>query len=319
MTETNQDTEMAFDNVVFPPEYNSFVGQDVSNTEHFGDGQPLNWEDCDRALKREAEGLNLFQSSISGANTGRATLDGQAVQPLSGLSEPAYYSSNSSGFSPNSDSSNSNANSGNNAPSQISMQTQESDPKNADEETEKKKAQNRAAQRAFRERRTQLIKELETKLASVEAENAKLKSTLDKITRENTVLSTENKVLKQQQLQAHVNNTDVPRATHPSKVTFPKSSFFETLLDSEIHGKDALQQPSYAVYESKARHTVMLGAGAVWKKLIEDPTIPDNIDFDMIIDSLKDKAVCDGNGPVFPQYEVDKAVQRAIAEAMRSQ
>lgn len=309
---------MVFDDVVFRPEYTRFVGQDMSNEEHFGDGQPLNWEDCDIALKQESEKLNIFPSSIPGANTGNATFDGpNVVQPLNGVSEPAYYSSNSSGFSPNSDTSNSNSHSGQNTSFQSSIQAQDSDPKNADEETEKKKAQNRAAQRAFRERRTQLIKELETKLASVEAENTKLKSSLEKISRENTVLSTENKVLKQQQLQSHANQTDAPRATRPTKVTFPKNSFFETLLDSDIHGKEALQQPSYAVYESKARHSIMLGAGAVWKKLIEDPTIPDNIDFDMIIDSLKDKAVCDGNGPVFPQEEVDKAVQRAVAEAMR--
>jgi AP-1-like factor len=168
----------------------------------------------------------------------------------------------------------------------------------------KRKAQNRAAQRAFRERKEQRVRELEQKLSGAETELAKLRSENERLRKENTILMTENQVLHSSQRTAVLAaNNQTPPA--PQQAMFPNHRLYANLVAGHSE-----QQPSYLVYE-KEKET-MLGAGAVWQMLIEDPVMSaEDMDINFVVEYLKDKAQCDGFGPVFPLREVNQGIRLA--------
>lgn len=92
---------------------------------------------------------------------------------------------------------NTSTNNSTNIQNQSSINT-ENDNNNVTEEEDiiiKRKAQNRAAQRAFRERKEARVRELEQKLNESEKEKKRLFSENERLKKENTVITTENQVL----------------------------------------------------------------------------------------------------------------------------
>lgn len=176
----------------------------------------------------------------------------------------------------------------------------------------KRKAQNRAAQRAFRERKEQRVRELEQKLGESEKEKLRLVSENERLKKENTVISTENQVL--------VATTDKtggysPRGPSiPLRANFPVHKFSTMLLAHHPEPAPSIaaknnQGPSYVVYEKKG-NDVMLGAGAVWERIMQEPD-SDDIDVESVMKFLIGKEHCDGFGPVFSLDDVQTGIAMA--------
>ncbi|ANB11821.1 Yap3p [Sugiyamaella lignohabitans] len=195
-----------------------------------------------------------------------------------------------------------------------------------DDSEVKRKAQNRAAQRAFRERKEQRVRELEIKLAESEEVVKKLTQENQKLTQENTVLKTENQVLRN----SHHSNLQTAGSNGPpapQQATFPSHQFYASLLEGHEDGSSndpgspgtGEVQPSYIVYERNHGET-MLGAGTVWQMLMEDPVMSaEDVDISFVVQYIKDKAVCDGYGPVYPLREVHEGIRLAKAEKAKSE
>ena len=176
----------------------------------------------------------------------------------------------------------------------------------------KRKAQNRAAQRAFRERKEQRVRELEQKLGESEKEKVRLASENERLKKENTVISTENQVLM-----ATTEKGGFSREpSGPLRANFPVHKFTNMLLaDHSASEGNATSQndfgPSYVVYEKRAGD-VMLGAGAVWEQIMQEPD-SDEIDIERVMEFLMGKERCDGFGPVFSLNDVKAGIAHARA------
>lgn len=178
----------------------------------------------------------------------------------------------------------------------------------------KRKAQNRAAQRAFRERKEQRVKELEQRLQDAENEVKRLLAENEMLKRENTILMTENQVListQRSNAKTQQNQQDQAVKSLPNRVSFP-GDFYTSLLSG--HDTNDKEYPSYAIYEKQEGET-MLGAGAVWQRIVEDPQhAMDDVDIQFVLDYLLDKAHCDGFGPVFSLRDVNEGIRLALLE-----
>lgn len=185
-----------------------------------------------------------------------------------------------------------------------------------DDLTTKRKAQNRAAQRAFRERREQRLKELEDKVAEVEQERERLASENERLKRENTVITTENKVLMETAVSKGPSSPD-PTQPPTGKAHFPykqlqemRAKTQETLLGGhEPPGDKNLK----IIYQSEASHETMLGAAAVWDTIAKHAE-DEEFDIDLVARLIQGHQRCEGFGPVFPLKVVEEAIQEAIRQ-----
>lgn len=174
----------------------------------------------------------------------------------------------------------------------------------------KRKAQNRAAQRAFRERKEQRVRELEQKLGESEKEKLRLASENERLKKENTVISTENQVLMA--TSAPGGDRFGGASPAPLKANFPVHKFSNMLLaehDKEYPPITSNNTPSFVVYEKNAFDT-MLGAGAVWERIMQEPDSED-IDVEKVMTFLRGKEHCDGFGPVFRLTDVKNGISLA--------
>ncbi|KAM9935078.1 hypothetical protein OXX80_005347 [Metschnikowia pulcherrima] len=174
----------------------------------------------------------------------------------------------------------------------------------------KRKAQNRLAQRAFRERKESKLKELQQKLLESEGERRRLLEVLDEVKQQFISVKTENQVLRQ-----HSNTS-----SQTSKFTFPQSQ--EAFVEQMMHGQQHVVKPDTVskIYEEPQRPgEKVLAVGAVWDYLqfkIEEEEY-ENIDMVEVMMALKGNEVCHGYGPAYPLELVDEALQR-VADKMNA-
>lgn len=177
----------------------------------------------------------------------------------------------------------------------------------------KKKAQNRAAQRAFRERKENKLKVLEEKLNKSEAENQKL---LDQL----TYFRSQNE--KQQQLLISAENNSNIETLIPAndKFVFPtdisQTSFIDRMAAGHEISNNAELLKIYRAPDSP--DTQLLTIGAVWDYLhlkAEELEREDQF-FDVvgIMERLKGNEKCHGFGPAYPVELVDQAILESIRE-----
>uniref|UniRef100_A0A060T774 ARAD1D01122p n=1 Tax=Blastobotrys adeninivorans TaxID=409370 RepID=A0A060T774_BLAAD len=160
----------------------------------------------------------------------------------------------------------------------------------------RRKAQNRAAQRAFRERKEQKFKKLEAQLNESEEERNRLKQELELLRRENEIIASRKQ---------SVTSSAPPVA--PMVPTFPSAEHYVSSLTAGHGNNDP--KDTYVVYEDK--NETMMGAGAVWQYLVEHERA-DDIDFQAVMEYLKPLAVCGGFGPVFRLSDVGKAISSCL-------
>ncbi|GEQ72443.1 hypothetical protein JCM33374_g6130 [Metschnikowia sp. JCM 33374] len=191
----------------------------------------------------------------------------------------------------------------------------------------KRKAQNRLAQRAFRERKESKLKDLQAKLLASEEERQKLLEKLEEIKSQFISVKTENQVLRSNTSMQHVGTVNgVAQSSSSnaqpsgSKFTFPPSqeAFVEQMMSGQNHviRKDTVSK----IYEEPRRPgEKVLAVGAVWDYLslkIEEEEY-ENIDMMEVMQNLKGSEVCHGYGPAYPLSVVDSALD-AVADQQMS-
>lgn len=186
-----------------------------------------------------------------------------------------------------------------------------------DELQMKRKAQNRAAQRAFRERKETKLKELEAKLLQSEEERQKLMDQLEIIRKQNISITTENEILRSS---GDINGGNAFQTRHShiapvNKFDFPKTQddFIEHVLRGTNHKlKEENKNKVYADNEGRK----LLALGAVWDYLqikVEEADLDFNsIDFNDVMERLKGAERCHGYGPAYPLDLVDQAIESSL-------
>ncbi|ROW16459.1 hypothetical protein VPNG_02690 [Cytospora leucostoma] len=182
----------------------------------------------------------------------------------------------------------------------------------------KRKAQNRAAiygsQRAFRERKERHVKELEAKLASMEAAQQEAVSENEKLKRDLQKISTENEILK---ATTALNGGGGgggggggsprldPSATEP--LEYNPTDFYTKLLSQH---RDKTPCHRVVVSENGER---LYSAGATWDYIIGHDLYKQGlVDIADISNRLKHKAQCDGQGPVFEESAIIEAIEQSV-------
>ncbi|KAI1176367.1 hypothetical protein F4777DRAFT_587954 [Nemania sp. FL0916] len=173
----------------------------------------------------------------------------------------------------------------------------------------RRKAQNRAAQRAFRERKERHVKDLEAKLASLEAAQSQTATENEKLRREMQKISTENEILRAtSSVQAQQNGSMSPVAgitTGPMQ--YNPTDFYSDLLQNHTN-----KTPSHRIVESGGER--LLAAGATWDYIISHDLFKKGlVDVADVSERLKCQAKCDGQGPVFEERAVLKAIMDSVA------
>ncbi|EEQ38240.1 putative fluconazole resistance protein [Clavispora lusitaniae] len=177
----------------------------------------------------------------------------------------------------------------------------------------KKKAQNRLAQRAFRERKETKLKELETKLLESEEERDKLREQLEAIRSRHAVLSTENSVLR-----SGAEALCPPQEGNTvHKFTFPKTQ--EQFIQDMMQGNNTHQvkaETVNSVYEEPRNSgRKLLAIGAVWDylQIKQEEEAYENVDMMEVTMLLRGKEKCHGYGPAYPLEEVEDALRKVAA------
>ncbi|KAI1362446.1 hypothetical protein F5Y08DRAFT_341668 [Xylaria arbuscula] len=173
----------------------------------------------------------------------------------------------------------------------------------------RRKAQNRAAQRAFRERKERHVKDLEAKLASLEAAQSQTATENEKLRREMQKISTENEVLRAtSSVHAQHNGSMSPiTGITTGPMQYNPTDFYSDLLQNHVN-----KTPSHRIVESGGER--LLAAGATWDYIISHDLFKKGlVDVADVSERLKCQAKCDGQGPVFEERSVLKAIMDSVA------
>lgn len=174
----------------------------------------------------------------------------------------------------------------------------------------KRKAQNRLAQRAFRERKETRMKELELKLTQSEDEKKRLLDQLDLIRKHNLNMQSENERLRSL---ASLTAAEHPDTKPPSGFSFAFPSTQEDFVHNLVGNAHEIDTNNInRVYEiPQEPGEKILAVGAVWDYLVrmaED--LDKDIDVIEIMEKLKGHERCHGYGPAYPLKLVQEVAER---------
>lgn len=173
----------------------------------------------------------------------------------------------------------------------------------------KRKAQNRAAQRAFRERKERHVRELEDKVNNLEQASSDLMADNERLKRELARFTTENEILRATSGSGgRTNNStsDEPLTTGPMR--YSPTDFYSELVPKG--------EPSRLHRVSTCAKTgeKLLGAGATWDLIQGNELFKRGlVDIKDVSERLKNITQCDGQGPAFPEGQVLKAIEESAA------
>ncbi|KAI9781364.1 MAG: hypothetical protein M1816_002384 [Peltula sp. TS41687] len=192
----------------------------------------------------------------------------------------------------------------------------------------RRKAQNRAAQRAFRERKERHVKELEQKVASLEqtsnnlmADNQRLKREIQRISTENEILRATSNAPAASSAQQHHHHhhgggggssKDNRGATMPGSVTGPTkyspADFYNSIIQAH---RD--KTPTHRLTVSEHTGERLLGARATWDLIQNHPLFKQGIvDVAQVSDRLRKVVQCDGQGPAFEERCILDAIEESV-------
>lgn len=180
----------------------------------------------------------------------------------------------------------------------------------------KKKAQNRLAQRAFRERKELKLKELENKLLESEEERQKLLEKLEEIKLQFISVRTENRFLRNS-ADRPAAGTNYPLSLEKSKFVFPKSQqeFIAEMVQGGHH--EVSEETINKIYnEPQNPGRKVLAVGAVWDYLqikAEEEEF-ENVDMMEVMTLLKGNELCHGYGPAYPLDLVEAALCQVLGQ-----
>ncbi|CUS20624.1 LAQU0S01e10858g1_1 [Lachancea quebecensis] len=175
-----------------------------------------------------------------------------------------------------------------------------------DASARKKKAQNRAAQRAFRERKEAKMKELQEQLLTSERDKQSLLRQMEELREHNLKMLTENHLLLQKNNPSLPTHSGSDAASTSNKFHFPSQSEF---IESAIEGHEVpVKLPlSSTNYEHNGEE--LLTFPATWEYLHK---LSEKKDFDVysVMQNLKGKEVCHGYGPAYKKAVIDQLVKQ---------
>jgi len=182
----------------------------------------------------------------------------------------------------------------------------------------RRKAQNREAQRAFRERKERHLKDLEAKLNSLERQSQTQNAENERLRRELARFATENEILRATSASGSQMDIDEAMTTGPMKYS-PKDFSADAKAFRDLDGdamypqKHDLSQHRIVVSEDTGE--ALLPAGATWDYIQKHELFRNGlVDVGDVCERLKKLARCDGRGPVFEEGDVRRAIaQSAVA------
>lgn len=172
----------------------------------------------------------------------------------------------------------------------------------------RRKAQNRAAQRAFRERKERHVKDLEAKLASLEAAQKQTNTENERLKRDIQKISTENEILRATTSLTSPPSGALGQPTTTGPLTYNPTDFYGDLLSGHAN-----KTPSHRIVESEDGER-LYAAGATWDMITSDPRFREGkVDISGVSERLRHKARCDGQGPVFAERDIVAAIEESIS------
>lgn len=169
----------------------------------------------------------------------------------------------------------------------------------------KRKAQNRAAQRAFRERKERHVKELEEKLSNLEATSSNVLSENERLKRELQKITTENQILRATSAAQTAAAPAAPATVDVGPISYSPTDFYDIVLEPHKN-----KTPSHRISNHPETGEPLLGAAAAWDMITSDPAYLDGqIDISAVSEFLRPRAVCDGQGPVFQESTIREAIK----------
>ncbi|KAJ5198798.1 uncharacterized protein N7459_008643 [Penicillium hispanicum] len=191
----------------------------------------------------------------------------------------------------------------------------------------KRKAQNRAAQRAFRERKERHVKDLEDKVTTLEEASTSLQADNERLKRELAKFATENEILRATSQSMNGSNSDAresaePTVTGPMKYT--PTDFQPNLVaegpasglgSSSSPGTANFQSPQHRIAVCQITGEKLLDAAATWD-LIQSHELfkRGQVNLNDVSDRLKGSAQCNGQGPAYKESEVRRAIEASAAD-----
>ncbi|CDM34001.1 transcriptional regulator family: bZIP [Penicillium roqueforti] len=178
----------------------------------------------------------------------------------------------------------------------------------------KRKAQNRAAQRAFRERKEQHVRDLEDKVNSLEQASNTLQADNERLKRELARYTTENEILRatsQQANRGHVGANENPEPTVTGPMKYSPTDFHTTFMaDSPGTSRNLHHRLTVCPITGEK----LLDAGATWD-LIQKHELFERgqLDIGDVTERLKGMSQCDGQGPAFKESQVRRAIEESAA------
>ncbi|OJJ03526.1 hypothetical protein ASPVEDRAFT_30041 [Aspergillus versicolor CBS 583.65] len=181
----------------------------------------------------------------------------------------------------------------------------------------KRKAQNRAAQRAFRERKERHVRDLEEKVNNLQQESSTLTADNDRLKRELARYSTENEILR-----ATANGPGSggdggdgqrgPASSGPTQtgpMIYSPTDFYSDLVPAGQSVR--LHRVTYC----KVSGERLYDAGAAWDMIQEHELFKKGlVDIAGVTKRLKSAAQCDGQGPAFRECQIQKAIEESALE-----
>jgi AP-1-like transcription factor len=166
------------------------------------------------------------------------------------------------------------------------------------------------SQRAFRERKERHVKDLEAKLATLEAAQAQTATENEQLKRDIQKISTENEILRATTTMNGGGSPAGPGSTgptHTGPMTYNPENFYTDLLANHDN-----KTPSHRIATSAAGER-LLAAGATWELIISHELFKRGlVDVADISNRLKNQAKCDGQGPVFEERAILEAIEQSI-------
>ncbi|OCK77038.1 hypothetical protein K432DRAFT_130083 [Lepidopterella palustris CBS 459.81] len=173
----------------------------------------------------------------------------------------------------------------------------------------RRKAQNRAAQRAFRERKERHVKELEAKLSALESSTHSLQSDNERLKLALQRARTENEILRATAQQSPTSSRPVS-TSYPSPGN-PSSEDADYNVQALGVGSVISTDSSLSAPEKGGKE---LPAQATWDLIQSHPLVKQGlVDIADVCERLRGMARCDGHGPVFEE----RAVWRMVEESRR--
>lgn len=149
------------------------------------------------------------------------------------------------------------------------------------------------------------MKDLETKLASLEEAQQKSALENERLKRHLQKMSTENEILRA--------TSHVGTGSHSPEPTTGPTRFTPTDFYSNILQDHPNKSPSHRVVTADDGER-LLAAGAAWDFIIGHELFKKGlVDVGDVSDCLRHSARCDGQGPVFSERVILNAIERSVA------